>query len=156
MADLSSRCRIGGYGEMVFLFNDTATTEIYTLSLHDALPIFLLLLLLLEILFQVLLLVQVGPSWDQDGPSWSQGGPSWSQVGPNWKRKSCDAAVLGHLDCNEARTSEFDDSTAFCKVFVALGQAWMASKWRLEASLNGQVESKWHLEASLKGQMESQ
>src|SRR5258708_20169041 len=24
----------------VFLFNDTATTEIYTLSLHDALPIF--------------------------------------------------------------------------------------------------------------------
>ena len=27
----------------VFFFNDTATTEIYTLSLHDALPIFLLL-----------------------------------------------------------------------------------------------------------------
>src|SRR5690242_21205707 len=25
---------------MFFLFNDTATTEIYTLSLHDALPIF--------------------------------------------------------------------------------------------------------------------
>src|SRR3712207_9344867 len=25
---------------MVFFFNDTATTEIYTLSLHDALPIF--------------------------------------------------------------------------------------------------------------------
>src|SRR3712207_8122724 len=24
---------------MIFLFNDTATTEIYTLSLHDALPI---------------------------------------------------------------------------------------------------------------------
>src|SRR5438067_9296499 len=27
----------------VFFFNDTATTEIYTLSLHDALPIFNLL-----------------------------------------------------------------------------------------------------------------
>src|SRR3712207_8075083 len=27
----------------VFFFNDTATTEIYTLSLHDALPIYLLL-----------------------------------------------------------------------------------------------------------------
>src|SRR3712207_7151656 len=27
-----------------FFFNDTATTEIYTLSLHDALPIYLLLL----------------------------------------------------------------------------------------------------------------
>src|SRR3712207_8412793 len=26
---------------MSFFFNDTATTEIYTLSLHDALPIFL-------------------------------------------------------------------------------------------------------------------
>ena len=26
---------------VVFFFNDTATTEIYTLSLHDALPIFL-------------------------------------------------------------------------------------------------------------------
>src|SRR3712207_7381214 len=27
---------------IVFFFNDTATTEIYTLSLHDALPIFVL------------------------------------------------------------------------------------------------------------------
>src|SRR2546421_938367 len=27
---------------VVFFFNDTATTEIYTLSLHDALPIYLL------------------------------------------------------------------------------------------------------------------
>src|SRR3712207_7652692 len=25
---------------MIFIFNDTATTEIYTLSLHDALPIY--------------------------------------------------------------------------------------------------------------------
>ena len=30
----------GGMGiGRVFFFNDTATTEIYTLSLHDALPI---------------------------------------------------------------------------------------------------------------------
>src|SRR2546430_8998575 len=28
------------YFMMFFFFNDTATTEIYTLSLHDALPIF--------------------------------------------------------------------------------------------------------------------
>src|SRR3712207_7474096 len=27
------------WSEFVFFFNDTATTEIYTLSLHDALPI---------------------------------------------------------------------------------------------------------------------
>src|SRR3712207_9378516 len=26
-------------GDLTFFFNDTATTEIYTLSLHDALPI---------------------------------------------------------------------------------------------------------------------
>src|SRR5256885_15001669 len=26
--------------QLVFFFNDTATTEIYTLSLHDALPIY--------------------------------------------------------------------------------------------------------------------
>src|SRR3712207_6903509 len=31
-----------------FFFNDTATTEIYTLSLHDALPIFYCLLLQCE------------------------------------------------------------------------------------------------------------
>src|SRR5437016_13971984 len=29
---------------LIFFFNDTATTEIYTLSLHDALPIFALAL----------------------------------------------------------------------------------------------------------------
>ena len=28
-----------GVGVFFFFFNDTATTEIYTLSLHDALPI---------------------------------------------------------------------------------------------------------------------
>src|SRR5260370_42061056 len=27
------------FGSLFFFFNDTATTEIYTLSLHDALPI---------------------------------------------------------------------------------------------------------------------
>src|SRR5687767_2271324 len=28
------------FGDILFFFNDTATTEIYTLSLHDALPIY--------------------------------------------------------------------------------------------------------------------
>src|SRR5207248_10977515 len=28
------------YSFLIFFFNDTATTEIYTLSLHDALPIY--------------------------------------------------------------------------------------------------------------------
>ena len=31
---------VGGGGVGCFFFNDTATTEIYTLSLHDALPIY--------------------------------------------------------------------------------------------------------------------
>src|SRR3712207_8746145 len=30
---------IASYGGSLFFFNDTSTTEIYTLSLHDALPI---------------------------------------------------------------------------------------------------------------------
>src|SRR3712207_8971699 len=34
------RCARFAFGWGVFFFNDTATTEIYTLSLHDALPIF--------------------------------------------------------------------------------------------------------------------
>src|SRR3989441_10294960 len=34
---------LGGLHFSVFFFNDTATTEIYTLSLHDALPIFRIL-----------------------------------------------------------------------------------------------------------------
>src|SRR5256885_17227956 len=35
-----------------FFFNDTATTEIYTLSLHDALPIFLPGAFVLWVLYQ--------------------------------------------------------------------------------------------------------
>ena len=31
---------VNGAARSVFFFNDTATTEIYTLSLHDALPIY--------------------------------------------------------------------------------------------------------------------
>src|SRR3712207_9205562 len=38
-----SLCRHTSARLLFFFFNDTATTEIYTLSLHDALPIFALL-----------------------------------------------------------------------------------------------------------------
>src|SRR5256885_16959737 len=34
-------CILRIFGRLFFFFNDTATTEIYTLSLHDALPILL-------------------------------------------------------------------------------------------------------------------
>src|SRR5260370_4584584 len=33
---------LGAHRSLCFFFNDTATTEIYTLSLHDALPILIL------------------------------------------------------------------------------------------------------------------
>src|SRR5262249_61278581 len=46
-----------------FFFNDTATTEIYTLSLHDALPISSLLVRLVVLLpFQLLRLSLATPS----------------------------------------------------------------------------------------------
>src|SRR2546430_10961758 len=35
-------CRLKPQSNLFFFFNDTATTEIYTLSLHDALPIFIM------------------------------------------------------------------------------------------------------------------
>jgi len=35
-----SICRLLVFVVFFFFFNDTATTEIYTLSLHDALPIY--------------------------------------------------------------------------------------------------------------------
>ena len=39
--EIGVRHRYRGYDiDVIFFFNDTATTEIYTLSLHDALPIF--------------------------------------------------------------------------------------------------------------------
>src|SRR2546430_12459831 len=38
---------------LFFFFNDTATTEIYTLSLHDALPIYSGCLSLVRVVFQM-------------------------------------------------------------------------------------------------------
>src|SRR3712207_8912410 len=43
----------------VFFFNDTATTEIYTLSLHDALPISFIMLAVRDPLTQAKLLVWI-------------------------------------------------------------------------------------------------
>ena len=39
MRGKGSRVGVDGEDVRLFCFNDTATTEIYTLSLHDALPI---------------------------------------------------------------------------------------------------------------------
>src|SRR2546425_76036 len=45
----------------VFFFNDTATTEIYTLSLHDALPIFRQRVSCIFFVFALLLFVCAAP-----------------------------------------------------------------------------------------------
>src|SRR5258708_28758257 len=53
---------------VVFFFNDTATTEIYTLSLHDALPILLArLLLVVHIGARQLVVFLLGRAGDLDG-----------------------------------------------------------------------------------------
>src|SRR5256885_10348079 len=46
-----------------FFFNDTATTEIYTLSLHDALPILSSLTTILDTCALVLVGVEGTPTW---------------------------------------------------------------------------------------------
>src|SRR5437667_8945843 len=45
------------FSSLFFFFNDTATTEIYTLSLHDALPISVLLIVAAASIFGWLLTV---------------------------------------------------------------------------------------------------
>src|SRR6266508_3276868 len=63
-------CRLRRRTERVayclFFFNDTATTEIYTLSLHDALPISLRVGVVAALFFCVL---QVFPTGDRDRKS---------------------------------------------------------------------------------------
>src|SRR2546426_8188670 len=49
-----------------FFFNDTATTEIYTLSLHDALPIWNLT----GTLYRPLTVASFALDWVLDGPVW--------------------------------------------------------------------------------------
>src|SRR5438270_12870438 len=52
-----------------FFFNDPATTEIYTLSLHDALPIFAFLLLL-SLLLPSLLIMFIPSTFKRPVSSW--------------------------------------------------------------------------------------
>src|SRR5258708_17421869 len=50
-----------------FFFNDTATTEIYTLSLHDALPICMGLAAARPSLFRAVVLNDIGPEIGSSG-----------------------------------------------------------------------------------------
>src|SRR3712207_7228956 len=50
---------------LYFFFNDTATTEIYTLSLHDALPIYVALYLLVTMAPFAVVAPVIGPLLDR-------------------------------------------------------------------------------------------
>src|SRR3989449_11552650 len=66
-------------GYFFFFFNDTATTEIYTLSLHDALPISYLNQMAFVHKASPMYLIGWGnTTWDADGtlsPVWRSGNP---------------------------------------------------------------------------------
>src|SRR2546430_8962624 len=76
-----------------FFFNDTATTEIYTLSLHDALPIL------------------SSSRWTRSMPTW-RGGPSTSIVSqPSW--------LNGKSYRSEEHTSELQSqSNLVCRLLL--------------------------------------
>src|SRR3712207_7818093 len=78
---------------MLFFFNDTATTEIYTLSLHDALPI-----------FRVRLRTPRGPAEVVNGLSYTVGrGETVAVVGESGSGKSVSVlALLGLLPARVA------------------------------------------------------
>src|SRR5205807_9696734 len=62
-------CNFSLFLLLFFFFNDTATTEIYTLSLHDALPIFAFLLLL-SLLLPSLLIMFIPSTFKRPVSSW--------------------------------------------------------------------------------------
>src|SRR5215510_15902514 len=71
-----------------FFFNDTATTEIYTLSLHDALPI-----------LEVRRLVRVRPVRALHGGVHGQGRPNRANGLPRSEEHTSELQSRGHLVC---------------------------------------------------------
>src|SRR5258708_24054179 len=85
----------------IFFFNDTATTEIYTLSLHDALPI-----CLMAIFMQVIsarLGVVTGKDLAQCCRDWY---PRWTRW-PNWL--FCEVAI-GACDLADRKSTRLNSS----------------------------------------------
>src|SRR5215208_8365185 len=66
-----------------FFFNDTATTEIYTLSLHDALPI----------------PIRARPSTSSGRPSPARCSPPRSSCGSRSEEHTSELQSRGHLVC---------------------------------------------------------
>src|SRR5256884_6594198 len=79
---------------LLFFFNDTATTEIYTLSLHDALPIFV-----------VIDCQRAGPSTGV--PTKTEQGDLWQMLGAAFgDYPRAIAAPLDIADCFKLRSEE--------------------------------------------------
>src|SRR2546421_3039893 len=81
-----------------FFFNDTATTEIYTLSLHDALPI----------------------SCSRSSPAWASTGSSGGRASPgSHRRLEVWLFPLLRLDRSEEHTSELQSrSDLVCRLLL--------------------------------------
>src|SRR3712207_8618745 len=73
----------------MFFFNDTATTEIYTLSLHDALPILFINPLLVLVIFPYNAIVMASNIVDLPLP-----------VGPNIPNKPFSVNLLKFITCS--------------------------------------------------------
>src|SRR5438876_9590604 len=71
-----------------FFFNDTATTEIYTLSLHDALPIFGNLFLIVQLHFSKLFLIL------KSGVNHTSRGSISTSTLPSIKLRKCSSKII--------------------------------------------------------------
>src|SRR3712207_8044296 len=85
----------------MFFFNDTATTEIYTLSLHDALPILATTAFMFVVPFMPLYVQQLGVEDPENAAAWAgfingASGATMAIVAPLW----------GKLSRSEEHTSE--------------------------------------------------
>src|SRR5205814_10023724 len=69
---------------LLFFFNDTATPEIYTLSLHDALPIFLIVQLHFSKLFLIL----------KSGVNHTSRGSISTSTLPSIKLRKCSSKII--------------------------------------------------------------
>src|SRR2546430_10236958 len=88
---------------MFFFFNDTATTEIYTLSLHDALPI-----------------SSKPPGAPNCGPPTpSRSAPTWSRAWSSTGRPDCPAGTRPSPCRSEEHTSELQSqSNLVCRLLL--------------------------------------
>src|SRR2546430_2648589 len=98
-----------------FFFNDTATTEIYTLSLHDALPIFLNIHSIVNHAHE-----HVGHSRDDLGTAGRAENEKWFSVAHDNRRRHRRKRALARSNRSEEHTSELQSqSNLVCRLLLA-------------------------------------